>query len=105
MEHLSVAIVRKAGEGILAIRADESSIRTLRRRVLLQGLVDEWKGSGESRYMVFQGEDLEIWAATASERIGQKEESDFLRQVFARGPGKRWPENGEERRHWRWSSW
>ncbi len=84
MEHLSVAIVRKAGEGILAIRADESSIRTLRRRVLLQGLVDEWKGSGESRYIIFQGEDLEIWAATVSERIGQKED-DFLRQVLAQG--------------------
>jgi len=88
MEHLSVAIVRKAGEGILAIRADDSSIRTLRRRVLLQGLVDEWKGSGESRYMIFQGEDLEIWADTASQRIGQREESDFLRQVLARGSGE-----------------
>jgi signal transduction histidine kinase len=85
MERLSVAIVRKSGEGILAIRADESSIRTLRQRVLLQGLVDEWKGRGETRYIIFQGEDLEIWADTASERIGQKEESDFLRQVPARG--------------------
>jgi signal transduction histidine kinase len=87
MENLSVAIVRKAGEGILAIRADESSIRNLRRRVLLQGLVEEWKGRGETRYIIFQGEDLEIWADSAPERIGQKEENDFLRQVPIRGGG------------------
>jgi signal transduction histidine kinase len=85
MENLTVAIVRKAGEGILAIRAEESSIRTLRQRVLLQGLIDEWKGSGESRYIIFQGEDLEIWGATQSERIGQKEDDDFFRQVLVRG--------------------
>lgn len=88
MEHLSVAIVRKAGEGILAVHADESSLRTLRRRVLLQDLVEEWKGRGETRYLIFQGEDLEIWAGTAPERIGQKEESDFLRQVPVRGGGE-----------------
>jgi signal transduction histidine kinase len=87
MENLSVAIVRKAGEGILAIRADESSIRNLRRRVLLQGLVEEWKGRGETRYIIFQGEDLEIWADSAPEGIGQKEENDFLRQVPIRGGG------------------
>ncbi|NWF55445.1 MAG: hypothetical protein HXY45_11705 [Syntrophaceae bacterium] len=85
MEHLYVAIVRKAGEGILAIRADESSLRTLRRRVLLQGLVEDWKGRGEPRYIIFQGEDLEIWASSDLERAGQKEESGFLRQVTARG--------------------
>jgi len=85
MEQLTVAIVRRAGEGILAIRADESSLRTLRRRVLLQGLVEEWKGRGETRYIIFQGEDLEVWADSAPERIGQKEESDFLRQVPVRG--------------------
>lgn len=88
MEHLSVAIVRKAGEGILAVRADEASIQTLRRRVLLQGLVEEWQGRGELRYIIFQGEDLEIWADTAPERIGQKEESGFLRQVPVRGGGE-----------------
>jgi signal transduction histidine kinase len=85
MEHLSVAVVRKAGEGILVIRADESSIRTLRRRVLLQGLVEEWRGRGELRYIIFQGEDLEIWADTAPGRIGQKEKSEFLRQLPIRG--------------------
>lgn len=81
MDHLSVAIVRRAGEGILAIRVDEPSIRTLRRRVLLQGLIEEWKGRGETRYIIFQGEDLEIWATTASERIGRKGENDFLRHL------------------------
>ncbi len=88
MEHLSVAIVRKAGEGILVILADESSLRNLRRRVLLQGLVEEWKGRGETRYLIFQGEDLEIWADSAPERIGQKEENDFLRKVPTREGGE-----------------
>jgi signal transduction histidine kinase len=85
MDHLSVAVVRKAGPGVLVIRADESSIRTLRRRVLLQGLVEEWQGRGELRYIIFQGDDLEIWADTTPERIGQKEESEFLRQLPLRG--------------------
>jgi len=81
MDHLSVAIVRRAGEGILAVRADERSIRNLRRRALLQGLIEEWKGRGEIRYIIFQGEDLEVWADTAPERIGRKEESGFLRHL------------------------
>jgi signal transduction histidine kinase len=81
MDHLTVAIVRRAGEGVLAIRADERSIRNLRRRALLQGLVEEWKGRGETRYIIFQGEDLEVWADTAPERVGRKEESSFLRQL------------------------
>ena len=81
MDHLSVAIVRRAGEGILAVRADERSIRNLRRRALLQGLIEEWKGRGEIRYIIFQGEDLEVWADTAPERIGRKEESGFLRDL------------------------
>ncbi len=81
MDHLSVAIVRRAGEGVLAIRADERSIRNLRRRALLQELIEEWKGRGETRYIIFQGEDLEVWADTAPERIGHKEENSFLRQL------------------------
>ena len=85
MGHLSVAIVRRAGEGILAIHADERSIRNLRRRALLQGLIEEWKGRGETRYIIFQGEDLEVWADTAPERIGRKEESGFLRQLPSGG--------------------
>jgi signal transduction histidine kinase len=85
MDRLSVAVIRRAGEGILAFRVDEPSIRILRRRVILQGLVEEWKGRGETRYIIFQGEDLEIWADTAPDRIGQKEESGFLRQFLIRG--------------------
>jgi len=81
MDQLSVAIVRRLGEGILAMRADEQSIRSLRRRALLQGLIEEWKSRGETRYIIFQGEDLEVWADTAPERIGRKEESQFLRQL------------------------
>jgi signal transduction histidine kinase len=85
MDRLSVAVIRRAGEGILAFRVDEPSIRILRRRVILQGLVEEWKGRGETRYIIFQGEDLEIWADTVPDRIGQKEESGFLRQFLIRG--------------------
>ena len=81
MDHLSVAVVRRAGEGILAIRADERSIRNLRRRAVLQGLIEEWKGRGETRYIIFQGEDLEVWADTTPERIGRKEGNGFLRQL------------------------
>jgi signal transduction histidine kinase len=64
------------------VKADESSIRFLRRGVILQGLIEEWKEKGEIRYISFQGEDMETWAHTAPEKVGKKEENGFLPQVF-----------------------
>ena len=49
MDSLSLAIVRKAGEGILALQVDEPAIRLFRRRVVLQGLIEEWKGKGRNQ--------------------------------------------------------
>ena len=82
MDSLSLAIVRKAGEGILALQVDEPAIRLFRRRVVLQGLIEEWKGRGEISYITFQGEDLEAWADTSPEKIGKKEEDTFLLKLL-----------------------
>ncbi len=63
MDFLSVAIQRKAGEGVLVLHADQTDIHHLRRRVVLQGLIDEWAGKGDILYIRFQGKDEEVWAA------------------------------------------
>jgi len=97
MDSLSLAVVRKAGEGILAIKVDEAAIRLFRRTVVLRGLIDEWKGRGEISYITLQGEDLEVWADTSPEKIGKKEEDTFLlkllikddQQPIARDRGER----------------
>jgi signal transduction histidine kinase len=86
MEQISVAVARRAGEGILVLGADEASLQSLRRRVILQGLIEDWTGKGEIRYIIFQGEDLEVLSATNPERAGQKEESGFLRQTLVQNP-------------------
>lgn len=84
MDSLVVAIARKAGEGILILQMDETDIHRLRRRLILQGLIDEWKVKGEIQYIVFQGEDGEIWAHNDPNRIGQKEDADWVQNLFAR---------------------
>lgn len=84
MDSLSLAIVRKAGDGLLALEVDEPAIRLFRRTVILQGLVDEWKGRGEISYLTFQGEDLEVWADTSPEKIGRKEEDTFLLNLLVK---------------------
>jgi signal transduction histidine kinase len=84
MDSLSLAIVRKAGEGILALQVDEPAIRLFRRRVVLQRLIDEWKGRGEISYITFQGEDLEVWADTSPDKIGKKEEDTFLLKLLVK---------------------
>ena len=88
MDHLSVAIVRKAGAGILVVRAEESDIQFFRRRVILQGLIEEWREKGETKYITFQGEDSTVWADTDPQKIGKKEESDFVRQLLRKGEMK-----------------
>ncbi len=80
--HLSVATVRKAGEGILILHADEGDIVFFRRRMVLQGMVEEWRYKGETTYISIQGEDLEIWANTDPKKIGQKEEDGFIRELL-----------------------
>lgn len=82
MNHLNVAIVRKAGKGILILRADEADIHIFRRRVILQEVIEEWRDKGETKYISFQGEDSEIWADTNPQKIGKKEESVFIQQLF-----------------------
>ncbi|MBP1716922.1 MAG: signal transduction histidine kinase [Deltaproteobacteria bacterium] len=62
MDFLSVAILRRAGEGILILRTDETDIQHLRRRVILQGIIDEWAGKVDIQYLRFQGKDGEFWA-------------------------------------------
>lgn len=82
MEHLAVAVGRRAGEGILVLRADESAVHFFRRRVILQDLIEEWRGKGETQYISVQGENLEILAATDQQNVGQKDESPFLKQLL-----------------------
>ena len=85
MDHLSAAIIRKAGKGILVVRADESDIQFFRRRVVLRGVIEEWREKGETQYISFQGEDSTVWADTDPRKIGRKEESDFLGQLLRKG--------------------
>ena len=88
MDHLSVAIIRKAGAGILVVGADEADIQFLRRRVILQGVIEEWREKGETKYITFQGEDSAVWADTDPQKIGKKEESEFVRQLLRKGDTK-----------------
>jgi signal transduction histidine kinase len=88
MDHLSAAIIRKAGKGILVVRADESDIQFFRRRVILQGLIEEWREKGETKTITFQGEDSTVWADTDPRKIGKKEESDFVGQLLRKGEMK-----------------
>jgi signal transduction histidine kinase len=84
MDHLSVAIVRKAGDGILILIADESDILFFRHRIILQGLVEEWRDKGEIKYISIQGENSEIWADTSLQKIGKQERQDFIEQLFSK---------------------
>ena len=88
MDHLSIAVIRKAGAGILVVGADESDIQFFRRRVILQGVIEEWREKGETKYITFQGEDSTVWADTDPQKIGKKEESDFVRQLLRKGDMK-----------------
>ncbi len=96
MDHLSVAVVRKAGGGILILHADEGELRLFRRRVILQGLIEEWRGKGETRYISFQGEDGEIWANTDQEKIGKKEQTPFSKEVWQKDLHTPGPESKRE---------
>lgn len=82
MDSIAVAVARKAGEGILIVKADETAIRFFRRRVILQGLVEEWRGKGETKYLTIQGDNLEVLADTDLRKVGKKEDGAFIRQLL-----------------------
>lgn len=98
MDSLSLAVSRKAGEGILALQVDEPEIRFFRQRVALQELIEEWKGRGDMSYITFQGEDLEVWADTSPEKIGKKEEDTFLLKVLVKDDQQPTAENRREKK-------
>ncbi len=88
MRYLSVAIRRKAGEGILVLWADGAEIRFFRHRLILQGVLEDWRDKGEIRALLIQGEDGEIWADTDSKKIGQIEDPLWVHTVLAEGGPK-----------------
>lgn len=88
MTSLSLAVVRKIGKGILIINLNEEGLRFYRRRVILQGIIDEWREKGGIKYISFQGEDFFIWADTEAAKIGKKEEDSFLKNLFEKKQSK-----------------
>ncbi len=84
MDTLSLAIKRKAGDGTLILHVEDPEIRVLRRRVVLQGLLEEWKERGDVRYLTFQGENLEVWADTSQSKAGNQEEDPFLLKLLVK---------------------
>ncbi len=85
MNVLSLAIVRRAGPGILVLQIEDPAIGLLRRRVVLEDLIEEWKARGEISYITFQGENLEVWATTSPEKTEKKDESSFLLKLVKAG--------------------
>lgn len=88
MESLSLAVARKAGEGAWLIHVNQEDLRFYRRRVILQGVIEEWRGKIGIKYISFQGEDFLIWANTDPAQIGKKESDAFLKNLFQKGRGK-----------------
>ena len=90
MDFLSVAVGRKMGEGILILRVDEGEIQHLRRRIILQGLIEDWAGKGDIQYIRFRGEDGETWAESEPWQAGKKEEGGEIAGAVPKidGPGK-----------------
>ena len=88
MESLSLAVARKAGKGLLLIHINQDDLRFYRRRVILQGVIEEWGGKGGIKYISFHGEDFYIWADTNASQIGKKEEDPFLKSLFQKPQGK-----------------
>lgn len=82
MDWLVVAIRRRAAEGILILKLEETDIRRLRRRIILQGIIDEWKVKGEVQYIVFQGSDGEIWSHNDLTQVGRQEDLPWVRDLL-----------------------
>lgn len=88
MESLSLAVARKAGKGVLLIHINQDDLRFYRRRVILQGIFEEWGGKVGVKYISFQGEDFLVWASTNPAQIGKKEADPFLKSLFQKERGK-----------------
>lgn len=88
MESLSLAVARKAGKGVLLIHINQDDLRFYRRRVILQGIIEEWGGNVGIKYISFQSEDFLIWANTNPAQIGMKESDPFVKNLFQKGRGK-----------------
>jgi signal transduction histidine kinase len=90
MDFLSAAVGRKMGEGILILRVDEGEIQHLRRRIILQGLIEDWAGKGDIQYIRFRGEDGETWAESEPRQAGKNEERGEIAGTVPKidGPGK-----------------
>ena len=76
MDFLSVAVLRRAGDGILVLHADPTDIYHLRRRIVLQGVIEEWAGKGDILYIRCQGRDGEVWAVLDSRERRKGEEQN-----------------------------
>jgi signal transduction histidine kinase len=98
MEFLSVAVLRKTGEGILILRADEADVQLFRRKVILQGLIEEWAGKGDIQYIRFQGRDAEIWADSDPRKVGKKEDGRWVEEVWSKGADPAKVRNRREKR-------
>lgn len=88
MASLSLAVARKAGKGILLIHVNQDNLRFYRRRVILQGLIEEWGGKVGIKYISFQGEDFLVWANSNPAQIGKKEGDLFLKNLLQKERGK-----------------
>lgn len=88
MASLSLAVARKAGKGILLIRVNQDDLRFYRRRVILQGLIEEWGGKVGIKYISFQGEDFLVWGNSDPRQIGKKEGDLFLKNLLKKEQGK-----------------
>ncbi|MGQ9694554.1 MAG: two-component system sensor histidine kinase NtrB [Thermodesulfobacteriota bacterium] len=88
MASLSLAVARKAGKGILLIRVNQDDLRFYRRRVILQGLIEEWSGKVGIKYISFQGEDFLVWGNSDPRQIGKKEGDLFLKNLLKKEQGK-----------------
>jgi len=87
MDFLSVAVARKIGEGVLILRAGEADIQLFRRKVILQGLIEEWAGKGDIQYIRFQGRDGEIWADSDPQRVGKSEDGRWIEEIWPMADG------------------
>jgi signal transduction histidine kinase len=87
MDFLSVAVSRKIGEGVLILKAGEADIQLFRRKVILQGLIEEWAGKGDIQYIRFQGRDGEIWADSDPRRVGKNEDPKWIEEVWPKESG------------------
>ncbi len=89
MESLSLAVVRRAERGILLAQINQDDLRFYRRRVILQGIIEEWTAKAGIKYISFQGKDAYIWAHTNPAQIGKREVDPFLKSLWLKERGQK----------------